>query len=209
MPYAEAWGLQKRTHADVVDGNCPPTLLLVEHPAVVTLGRNANDENLRQPRPWYEERDIEIHTVERGGDVTYHGPGQLVGYPIFPVGRRVRDLFRALEDSIIHTAATYGIEADRDPAYAGVWVGRDKLCAFGVAIRRGVSFHGFALNVGTDLSHFDVIVPCGLQDRGVTSLESLTGHGIDLGDVRDRVETSFRTTFARWRPSPREASCRA
>ena len=145
--------------------------------------------------------------VERGGDVTYHGPGQLVGYPIFPVGRRVRDLFRTLEDAIIATAATYGIRADRDPDYAGVWVGRDKLCAFGVAIRQRVSYHGFALNVGTDLSDFDVIVPCGLTDRGVTSLERLTGRTIDLPEVRARVATAFRSAFAEWRSSPVEAPC--
>lgn len=207
MAYAEAWDVQKRVHAEVVSGDRPPTLLLVEHPRVVTLGRNATGDSLKQDRAWYRDHDYEVHTVERGGDVTYHGPGQLVGYPIFPVGRRVRDLFRTLEDAIIDAAATYGIRADRDPAYAGVWVGRDKLCAFGVAIRRGVSYHGFALNVGTDLSDFDVIVPCGLTDRGVTSLERLTGRTIDLSEVRGRVVTAFRSAFSEWRPSPVVAPC--
>lgn len=201
MPYLEAWEYQKRVHQEVAQGLRPETLLLVEHSRVITLGRKATGENLLFPEAWYREMGFELFWVERGGDVTYHGPGQLVGYPIFRVGRKVRDFLRRLEGALIQVAASYGIEAHPSPGYAGVWVRRgadeEKLAAIGVAVKEGVSFHGFALNVNTDLNDFSVIIPCGLKGKGVTSLERLLGHKVPMEEVKARVVAAFEEVFAR------------
>ena len=202
MPYLEAWEYQKRVHQEVAQGLRPETLLLVEHPRVITLGRKATGENLLFPEAWYKEMGFELVWVERGGDVTYHGPGQLVGYPIFRVGRKVRDFLRRLEEALIKVAASYGIEAYPSPGYAGVWVRQgpgeeEKLAAIGVAVKEGVSFHGFALNVNTDLNDFSVIIPCGLKGKGVTSLERLLGHKVPMEEVKARVVAAFEEVFAR------------
>lgn len=202
MPYLEAWEYQKRVHQEVAQGLRPETLLLVEHPRVITLGRKATGENLLFPEAWYKEMGFELFWVERGGDVTYHGPGQLVGYPIFRVGRKVRDFLRRLEEALIKVAASYGIEAYPSPGYAGVWVRQgpgeeEKLAAIGVAVKEGVSFHGFALNVNTDLNDFSVIIPCGLKGKGVTSLERLLGHKVPMEEVKARVVAAFEEVFAR------------
>lgn len=202
MPYLEAWEYQKRVHQEVAQGVRPETLLLVEHPRVITLGRKATGENLLFPEAWYKEMGFELFWVERGGDVTYHGPGQLVGYPIFRVGRKVRDFLRRLEEALIKVAASYGIEAYPSPGYAGVWVRQgpgeeEKLAAIGVAVKEGVSFHGFALNVNTDLNDFSVIIPCGLKGKGVTSLERLLGHKVPMEEVKARVVAAFEEVFAR------------
>lgn len=195
LPYGEAWAYQKAVHRGVVEGSRPPTLLLLEHPRVITLGRKATGENLLFPEGWYRENGFELYWVERGGDVTYHGPGQLVGYPIFPVGREVRRFLRQLEEAIVRVAAGYGILAYPTPGYAGVWVGEEKLCAIGVAVKEGVSFHGFALNVNTDLNDFTVIVPCGLKGKGVTSLERLLGRRVPMEEAKDRVVRAFAEVF--------------
>jgi lipoyl(octanoyl) transferase len=197
VPYQEAWEYQKKVHQEVVEGRRPPTLLLLEHPRVITLGRKATGANLLLSQEEYARRGFELYWVERGGDVTYHGPGQLVGYPIVPVGRRVRDFLRQIESAIVEVAASYGIEAYPSPGYAGVWVRRsdgfeEKLCAIGVAVKQDISFHGFALNVNTHLEDFEVIVPCGLLGKGVTSLERLLGHKVPLEEVMDRVERAFK-----------------
>lgn len=183
LPYREAWEVQHEMHDGVATGRLPPTLLLVEHPPVLTFGRKGGREHLLRSEAELRALGFELVEVERGGDVTYHGPGQLVGYPILPIGRRVREYLRRLEGAMEDLAASYGIEAAGSPGYAGVWVGNDKLCAIGVAIRRGVSFHGFALNVHTDLSHFGTIVPCGLHGTGVTSLSALTGRHVSLEEA--------------------------
>lgn len=198
MRFAEAWGIQKEIHAEVAAGAAPPHLLLVEHPPVVTLGRNAGRDSLLHPDSWYEQHGIDLHAIERGGDVTWHGPGQLVGYLIFPVGRQVRRLFRDLEQAIINVVEGCGVEACSDPELAGVWHGRDKLCAVGLAVRNRVSFHGFALNVDPDLSAFDTIVPCGISGRGVTSLARILGETPAMDDIKRRTARSLRTAFAGW-----------
>ncbi len=196
MPYPQAWEEQKRVHAAVAAGERPPTLLLVEHPPVVTFGKKGGREHLRVPEARLRELGFTLHDVERGGDVTYHGPGQLVGYPIFPVGRRVQEFLRSLEAAMVRVLAEYGIRAVGSPGYAGVWVGNDKVVAIGVAVKRDVSFHGFALNVTTDLSHFDTIVPCGLEGKGVTSIERITGRDdLSLDDVKERVVRAMRFVF--------------
>ncbi len=208
-PYREAWDLQKRVHAEVAAGKRPPTLLLVEHPRVITLGRKATGENLLFSEVWYRARGFEVYWVERGGDVTYHGPGQLVGYPIFPVDRRVRDFLRKLEAAIVRVAASYGIEAYATPGYAGVWVGDEKLAAFGVAVKEGVAMHGFALNVNTRLEDFSVIVPCGIRDKGVTSLQKLLGRTLAMDEVKARVVGALREVFGEVRGAGDQAEERA
>lgn len=208
LPYGEAWAYQKAVHREVAKGERPPTLLLLEHPRVITLGRKATGENLLFPESWYRENGFELYWVERGGDVTYHGPGQLVGYPIFPVGREVRRFLRQLEEAIVRVAAAYGIQAQPSPGYAGVWVGEDKLCAIGVAVKEEVSFHGFALNVSTNLNDFSVIVPCGLKGKGVTSLERLLGRKVPMLEVKERVVAALAEVFGltpRWKGARHEA----
>ncbi len=195
MAYADAWAEQHRVHAAVVEREQPPTLLLVEHPPVITFGKKGGREHLLVPEPTLRERGFELYDVERGGDVTYHGPGQLVGYPIFPVGRRVREFLRDLEAVMIRVLGGYGIAAVGSPGYAGVWVGNDKVVAIGVAVKRDVSFHGFAMNVCTDLRHFDTIVPCGLEGKGVASLSSLTGRRVPLDEVKPKLIAAFREVF--------------
>ncbi len=195
-PYEEAWQRQKALHAEVAAGTRPPTLVLTEHPRTITLGRAADGGNLLHPESWYRMQGFDVFWVERGGDVTYHGPGQLVAYPIFPVARRVRDFLRLLEAVVMDTAAAYGIETYATPGYAGVWVGEDKLAAFGVAVKRGVALHGLALNVNTNLADFGVIVPCGLADKGVTSLQELLGRELPMAEVKQRLTAAFRQRFA-------------
>lgn len=196
LDYQAAWEVQLSTHAAVAEGRLPPTLLLVEHPPVITFGKKGGRSNLLVSEAFLRERGFTLYDIERGGDVTYHGPGQLVGYPIFWVGRRVRDYLRRLEQVMVALLASYGITASGSPGYAGVWVGDDKVVAIGVAVRRDVSFHGFALNVATDLTHFEYIVPCGLTDKGVTSLSRLLGRTLTLAEVKPRLVAAFRTVFA-------------
>jgi lipoyl(octanoyl) transferase len=193
--YHEAWDLQRAVHAEVAAGDRAPTLLLVEHDPVITFGRKGGRDHLRVPEAELRRRGFALVDIERGGDVTYHGPGQLVGYPIFPVGRRVRDYLRSLEAALVHVLAEHGVAGVGSPGYAGVWVGDEKVVAIGVAVQRNVSFHGFAMNVHTDLSHFETIVPCGIADRGVTSLSRLVGRHVPLDEVRPQVVAAFRAEF--------------
>lgn len=195
LPYREAWDEQRRTHAAVADGLEPPTLLLVEHPPVITFGRKGGHEHLLMDEAEVRERGFDLVDVERGGDVTYHGPGQLVGYPILPIGRRVRDYLRALEAVMVATFARFGLETAGSPGYAGVWLGDEKLVAIGVAVKRHVTFHGFAMNVHTDLAHFDTIVPCGLHDKGVTSLSRALARHVSLDEVRPVLLDAFWHEF--------------
>jgi lipoyl(octanoyl) transferase len=200
VPYDEALALQRSLVEDRRAGRIPDTLLFVEHPSVLTLGVRgdggrshilATDEALAS-------RGIEVHETGRGGDITYHGPGQLVGYPIIdlnPDRRDVHRYVRDLETVLIRTAADYGIEAGRIEGLTGVWVGNEKLAAIGVRIARWITSHGFALNVTTDLDHFHLIVPCGISDRGVTSLARLLGRSLDMAEVEFRVSEHFANVF--------------
>jgi lipoyl(octanoyl) transferase len=200
VPYADALALQRSLVDERRAGRVPDTLLLVEHPHVLTLGVRgdggrshilATDEALAS-------RGIEIHETGRGGDITYHGPGQIVGYPIIdlnPDRRDVHRYVRDLETVLIRTAADYGIDAGRIEGLTGVWVGDEKLAAIGVRIARWITSHGFALNVTTNLDHFALIVPCGIADRGVTSLSRLLGGPVDLTDVEFRVIEHFANVF--------------
>ncbi len=200
MEYTEALDLQHRMVEARVAGTMHRNLLLlVEHPAVLTLGRRGSREHVIVHEAFLESRGIEVVRAERGGDVTYHGPGQLVGYTIFdlrtiPMG--IVDLVEALEEVMIRTLADWGIKAHRNPANRGAWVKEKKVGSVGIAIRRQVSFHGFALNVNTQLEPFSWIHPCGLEGVRVTSIKRVLGRDIPMEDVRRsailHVEEIFR-----------------
>ena len=195
LDYRAAWGVQLETHAAVAEGRTPPTLLLVEHPPVITFGKKGGRANLLADPAKLEAQGFSLYDIERGGDVTYHGPGQLVGYPILPIGRMVRSYLRNLEAVMVQVLAEYGLTGEGSPGYAGVWVGDEKVVAIGVAIKRNVSFHGFAMNVSTDLSHFSYIVPCGIADKGVTSLSQLLGRTVTLTEVKPKLLSAFADVF--------------
>jgi len=198
LDYAEGLRLQRERVAARKAGVIPDTLLLLEHPHVYTLGRNAKKENLLLSAEQLASRGAQVFEIDRGGDVTYHGPGQLVGYPILDLGQHRRDIawyMRSLEEVLIAVARDYGIEAGRLGGAPGVWVGNDKLAAMGVHISRWVTSHGFAFNVNTDLRYFDWIVPCGLRDKGVTSLQKLLGRRLEMDEVADKVVLHFGRVF--------------
>jgi lipoyl(octanoyl) transferase len=201
IPYADALALQRALVEDRRAGRIDDLLLLVEHPPVLTLGVRGDGGRshiLAAPEA-LASRGIEVFETGRGGDVTYHGPGQIVGYPILdlnPDRCDVHKYVRDLEDVLIRTAGDYGIATARVPGLTGVWAGREKLAAIGVRISRWVTSHGFALNVTTDLSHFELIVPCGIADRGVTSLARL-GCTASRTEVEDRIVNHFCAVFDR------------
>jgi len=202
VPYADGLELQRdlvgRRKADQI----PDQLLLLEHPPVITLGvKTRNDRShVVATVETLEEEGVEVFESGRGGDVTYHGPGQLVAYPIIDlrpdrcdVHRYVRDL----EEVLIRTSAAFGIVARRSEGLTGAWVGKEKLAAIGVRIARWITSHGFALNVSTNLSHFGLIVPCGISDKGVTSLEKLLARQLPMASVEDAVVDAFCAVFQR------------
>jgi lipoyl(octanoyl) transferase len=202
VPYAEALALQQRLVEERRAGAIDDQLLLLEHPPVITLGARTRGDrsHVLATEPELREAGIELAEAGRGGDVTYHGPGQLVGYPILDlrpdrcdVHRYVRDL----EQMLIGVVAGFGVAATRAPGLTGIWVGPDKLAAIGVRISRWITSHGFALNVATDLSHFRHIVPCGIADRGVTSLGRLLGRDVPLDDVENAAIGAFGEVFGR------------
>ena len=202
VPYADALAMQRALVEDRRAGTVDDLLLLVEHPHVLTLGVRGDGgrAHILATADALAARGIEVHETERGNDITYHDPGQIVGYPIIDlkpdrcdVHRYVRDL----EEVLIRTAAGYGVVAERVEGLTGVWVGREKLAAIGVRIGRWITSHGFAFNVSTDLEYFNLIVPCGIADRGVTSLARLLGRYIDRRDVEDRIVAHFCDVFAR------------
>ena len=196
--YARGLELQQRLVAERQAGRIPDQLLLLEHDPVFTLGRNARAENVLWPAELLCARGFEVFETGRGGDVTYHGPGQLVGYPILELGPGRRDVHRYvrdLEEVMIRTCADHGLAATRVPGLTGAWLGDEKIGAIGVRIARWVTSHGFALNVGTDLSAFELIVPCGIRNRGVTSLERALGRTLSLDDVMDRLAAHFAAVF--------------
>ena len=203
MSYARALEVQQRAvervRAARESADPREFLLLVEHePPVITVGRGGEAANVLASAERLAARGIELHQASRGGDVTYHGPGQLVAYPVVDLARHGRDVkryLRDLEQAVIDLLADYGLAASRDSQYTGVWVGREKICAIGVAVTRWVTYHGLALNVSTKLDYFDLIVPCGIRDRGVTSLERLFGHTLLVGDVAARLIEKFVKVF--------------
>ncbi len=200
VPYDDGLRLQEHAVECLRSGEAAEQLLLLEHPHVFTLGRGADSSNILSDQDQLESNSVEVHETGRGGDVTYHGPGQLVGYPIInlkpdrcDVHRYVRDI----EEVLIRTIAEFGVTGTRIAGLTGVWVGNEKIGAIGVRIARWITSHGFALNVNTDLSYFQMIVPCGITDKGVTSLSRLTGRSIDTRDVAQIAAVNFGKVFGR------------
>ena len=203
--YREALVLQERSSRALKDAQLAGTsadeaLLLLEHPPVITLGRNAAEADVLAGSERLAALGVTVEKTNRGGQVTYHGPGQLVGYPILDLNPDRRDVgryLRDLEEALIRMLATYGIAAGRSAGATGVWVGDAKIAAIGVHLSRWVTTHGFALNVTTDLDAFSLIVPCGLRTRGVTSMQRLLGRAVDLEEVARRFVPEFAAIFSR------------
>ncbi|MGE5591473.1 MAG: lipoyl(octanoyl) transferase LipB [Bacillota bacterium] len=197
-PYEPVWELQKGLVQARRSGCAGDVLLFVEHPHTYTLGRRGDPGHLLVGQDQLSQEGIPFVRIDRGGDITYHGPGQLVGYPIVDLSPWNRDLVRyvrMLEDVLIRALGDFGVKARREEGYTGVWTDRNKVAAIGVKVSGGVTSHGFALNVGTDLSYFERIIPCGIQDRGVTSLSRLLGRSVDLDEARGAVTRQFAQVF--------------
>lgn len=203
VAYSDALALQEELVEQRTAGRIADTVLLLEHePAVITLGRGAKEEHVLLSREALALQGVEVHETGRGGDVTYHGPGQLVAYPIVdlkPDRQDVRKYVAALEEVMIRVAAGYGITAGRVAGLNGTWVGNNKLGAVGVRIRKWVTMHGLAINVSTALDAFDLIVPCGIRDRGVTSLERELGRQVPMDEVIDRAVGVFTEVLGKAR----------
>ena len=210
MAYREAWDLQKQAQQLLIDqkralsaDNSTPNehseyLLFTEHPHVYTLGKSGNSANLLKGYSELAQIDAEYVEIDRGGDITYHGPGQIVGYPILDLDEHFRDIhkyLRYLEEVVIRTCADYNVKAERVEGLTGVWVNDEKICAMGIRCSRWVTMHGFALNVNTDLSYFDHIIPCGISGKKVTSLSECTGKMIDTHEVKKRLICHFTELF--------------
>lgn len=212
-PYQPVWDLQTAIQQRLVDEKLKrrkeqklykpgdgsnDVLLFVEHPHVYTLGKSGDKANMLKGMAELAEIDAEFIEIDRGGDITYHGPGQVVGYPIFDMARHFTDIhkyLRYLEEVIIKSCADYGIEAGRIEGLTGVWVGEQKICAMGIRCSRWVTMHGFAFNVNTDLSYFNHIIPCGIGDKEVTSLQDLLGREVDEEEVKEHLVTHFEEVF--------------
>lgn len=199
-PFEEAYALQRDAVVRLQGGSGEDTLYLLEHPHVVTKGRNAGESTLIAGAELLARRGVTLVETDRGGDVTYHGPGQLVGYPIIELetGRRdIRRYVTDVEEVLIRTLDVFSIAAHRDPVHRGVWVEERKIASVGIRISRWVTSHGFALNVNTDLSYFSLIVPCGIEGCQMTSIANELGRQIDMQDVKNTVATVFGEVFGR------------
>ncbi|MGH7563453.1 MAG: lipoyl(octanoyl) transferase LipB [Gemmatimonadota bacterium] len=198
VPYGDAWALQRELVRRRAAGEIPDTLLLLSHPPVVTLGKGGTIDHLLGSRAELAGRGVEFVETDRGGDITFHGPGQIVGYAIVDLAPRDRDLhrfLRDLEEVLIQALAGFGVAAGRAAGLTGVWVGDAKVAAMGIRVSRWITHHGFALNVDTDLSYFDLIVPCGIADRRVTSMAELLGRPVERERVEDALGRAFGQVF--------------
>ena len=199
IDYPAAWSWQRELFLARLEGDIEDTLMLLDHPHTYTLGRRAIENDIVYDEAQRAARGIALFNVDRGGRATYHGPGQLVGYPILALGERydVVAYLRKLEEVLIRTAADLGVEAQRDADHTGVWVGKDKIGAIGVKITRGITMHGFAFNVSPDLSMFEGIIPCGIQDRWVTSIQALGGSVLSVREVAGIAAAHLAEVFER------------
>jgi lipoate-protein ligase B len=207
ISYTDGYALQQRVVAARKAGAIEDVLLLCEHPHVITLGRNGKRENLLASEQVLRQKGVEFHATNRGGDITYHGPGQIVGYPILNLTNMKTDVHwyvRTLEEAMIRASADFGVTAFRIPGRTGIWVeteskegaSEEKLAAIGVHMSRWVTSHGFAYNVATDLRYFDLIVPCGISDRKATSLEKLLSRSVSLSEVKAHLVDHFAELFS-------------
>jgi lipoate-protein ligase B len=198
LAYGPAYQLQRQLIEIVRKDRARAFLILVEHAPVLTIGRRGTDRSIRVPRATLKREGIEVFEVDRGGDVTYHGPGQIVGYPILALDGKRRDVhqyLRSLEALLIRTVARLGVRAERRKGFTGVWVGQRKLASIGVGFTSWICFHGFALNVDPNMRHFELIHPCGLPGVQMTSLAELTGRRVSLAEVNERLLPEFAAEF--------------
>lgn len=198
IDYQKAWDLQHSLHEKRLLNKIDDTLLLLEHPHTYTLGKSADKSNLLFSDVELERREIALFNIDRGGDITYHGPGQIVGYAIIDLNKWEKDThkyLRTLEEVIIQTLYEFGIEAKRDKNHTGVWVDDKKVCAIGIKVSRWVSMHGFALNVNTDMNLFNGIIPCGIEGRGVTSLKEELNKNININILKSSLVKKFSKIF--------------
>ncbi len=198
VEYGKAWELQKKLHSLRLRQEIPDILLLLEHPPTLTVGKAGSPKNVLAPTDKLVQMGISLFFIERGGDVTYHGPGQMVAYPIIDLRKRGKDIYRFvtdLEEVMIRTVRDFSLEAGRDPCHRGVWVGEKELGAIGISVRRWITMHGLALNVTTNLEHFALINPCGFTDRQATSMAACLSTHVSLESVRERTLVHFSDVF--------------
>ncbi len=196
--YQPAWNLQKKLVVARRQSEIPNVLLLLQHPPVITIGKSGTDANLLVESEYLTKHGVELINTDRGGDITYHGPGQLVGYPILDLTELKKDIFwylRQIEQVIINTLQQFNIEATRKKNYTGVWVDAEKIAAIGVKISRWITSHGFSFNINPNLEHFNLIIPCGIQDKSVTSLIKLVDKAITIEDVLPTLVDQFAAVF--------------
>lgn len=196
--YKEVWDLQKNTHNQKVNGETEDILYTVEHDHVYTLGKTGSRDHILINDDEMKQRGISYYEIDRGGDITYHGPGQLVAYPILDLNNYYKDThryLRDLEEAVILTLRELGIEGHREAEFTGVWVGEEKICAIGIKVSRWITMHGIAFNINTDLSYFDKIIPCGIFHKGVTSVEKLTGEKADFDKIKQIYVKNFLNVF--------------
>lgn len=198
IDYKEAWDLQYYLHQLRFDNQISDLLLLLEHPNTYTLGKTAHIENLIGGKEFLERNKISVYNIDRGGDITYHGPGQIVGYPILNLSQWYQDshkYLRTLEEVLIKVCNDYNLEAKRVEGYTGVWIDDRKIAAIGIKISRWITMHGFAFNVNTNLELFNGIIPCGISDKSVTSLEKELGRKIPISEVKSIIFQHFKDEF--------------
>lgn len=196
--FKEVWNIQKLLHQRRLAGEVADTLLLVEHNPVITLGKSGKNDNILIPDSSLKEKGVDFYRIERGGDVTYHGPGQLVGYPIFNIKERlvgIKLFIERIEEAIIATLAEFKIKGEKKEKMVGVWTKAGKICSIGIAIKRWVSFHGFALNVNNDLKYFDLIYPCGFKNIKMTSIAEILKREISMDCVKNATIRKFAIVF--------------
>ena len=198
IDYKEAWDLQKEIFSQKLDVKKEDFLLLLEHLNTYTLGKTADRLHLKSSEDYLKENHISVYDIDRGGDITYHGPGQIVGYPIIDLNNWQKDAhkyLRSLEEVIIKTCADYNLKCERVPKFTGVWINDRKIAAIGIKISRWITMHGFAFNVNTDLNLFNGIIPCGIQDKKVTSLKEEIQRDIDIKEVKQKILNNFVQIF--------------
>jgi len=198
IDYQKAWDLQHETFNNRLSNEIEDTLLLLEHPNTYTLGKSSNKANLLFSDLELQQKNIAIYNIDRGGDITYHGPGQIVGYPIINLSLWKKDThkyLRTLEEVIIQTLLEFGVNGERNEEHTGVWVGNNKICAIGIKVTRWITMHGFALNINTNMEYFNGIIPCGIKNKGVTSLKNELNKQIEIELVKKSLLQKFYKIF--------------
>jgi lipoyl(octanoyl) transferase len=198
IEYETAFLVQEKLHARRISGDIADVLLILEHPPTFTVSKKADMVNIRVDEKTLKKRNVPIFSTDRGGSITFHGPGQIVGYPIMELSQRGKDIhqyIRNLEQVIMETLTAYSVDSRRDDEHIGVWVGSEKIAAIGVRVKKWVTKHGFAVNVNTDLSYFDMIQPCGIMDKGVTSLHKILNRNVNIKEAVGFLIDKFSTVF--------------